>query len=535
MRTPRPATLLGALALAALLPATLVQTAAPAAAQSTVTVMRTIDADRYDPHKSTARSTAEALFMVGDTLVALDPDLKTVHPLLAKSWTVSDDGKLYTFKLRDDVTFCSGKKFTAKDVKASIDRWLDPATSGVVKNRAGDVKEIRAVDDYTVEYELTQPYSELLFQMTQHFHTIINIDQVNALGPDFGVKGFDGTGPYCFASWEPRNEMVLTKHEAYSWGPAFYENKGPAKVDKLVWKIIPEDNNRVAGIQANQGDVTQYIPYWAVDQLEANPQISVTKAPNYFWTYFVGFKITREIADDIAVRKALNLAVDQKAIAEGPFFGKAEPAYSYIHPEVLDYNKQGVDQSIFGYDPEKAKAMLEAAGWKLGDDGFRYKDGKKLHLLAYSFTNIWQQITEAMQGDMRKVGAELEIQVFDATVIWGKLKTQDFDLFTMSYPYVSAGDAMNLYFPSENRPTPNRVNWADDNTDKWLLEGRGALTPEARFEAYAKIQKQVHDAAVWIPLVHEPMFVAAGPRLKPVAAHGIYGAGLYKGLSIELK
>ena len=129
MRTPKRGTLLGTLALAALLPAAMLQTATPAAAESVVTVMRTIDTDRYDPHKSTARSTAEALFMVGDTLVSLDPDLKTVHPLLAKSWTVSDDGKLYTFKLRDDVTFCSGKKFTAKDVKASIDHSSESSHS----------------------------------------------------------------------------------------------------------------------------------------------------------------------------------------------------------------------------------------------------------------------------------------------------------------------------------------------------------------------------------------------------------------------
>src|SRR3546814_17664991 len=99
----------------------------------------------------------------------------------------------------------------------SSDLWLDPATKGVVKNRAGDVKEVRAVDDYTVEYELTQPYSELLYQMTQHFHTIINIDQVKELGDDFGVKGLDGTGPFCFQSWEPRNELILTKHEGYNW------------------------------------------------------------------------------------------------------------------------------------------------------------------------------------------------------------------------------------------------------------------------------------------------------------------------------
>src|SRR3546814_17872120 len=97
------------------------------------------------------------------------------------------------------------------------------------------------------------------------------------------------------------------------------------------------------------------------------------------------------------------------------------------------------------------------------------------------------------------------------------------DLFTMSYPYVSAGDALNLYFPSANRPTPNRVNWADEQTDQWLKEGRGALTPEVRAAAYAKVQKQVHDAALWLQIVHAPMFLAAGPRLKPIADPGHYG------------
>ena len=519
----------GAVAFAACVPLS-----TPALAQSEVTVMRAIDTDRYDPHTSTARSTAEIMFMVGDTLVSLDTDMKTVKPLLAKSWTVSEDGKLYTFKLRDDVTFCSGKKFTAADVKATIDRWL-ALDKGVVKNRAGDVKEVRAVDDYTVEYELIQPYSELLYQMTQHFHTIINVDQVNELGEDFGVKGFDGTGPYCFESWELRNELVMTKHDAYTWGPDFYENRGPAKVDKVIWKIVPEDNNRVAGIQTSQGDVTQYLPYWSIEQLKANPAISVTSPPFYFWTFYVGFKITRDIVNDIEVRKAINLAVDQTAIAEGVFFGKAEPATAYIHKGTLDYAADQIDESLFGYNPEKAGEILDADGWTLGDDGFRYKDGKKLELLAYSFTNDWRQIMEAMQGDLRKVGIDLKVEIFDATVIWGKLKTQDFDMYTMSYPYVSAGDALNLYFPSANMPSPNRMNWDDAQTDKWLFEGRGALDDAGRAAAYGKIQKQIHDAVVWVPLVHEPMNVAAGPRMKPVVAHGLYGAGLYKGLSLELK
>ncbi|MEQ9643254.1 MAG: ABC transporter substrate-binding protein [Alphaproteobacteria bacterium] len=517
--------------IAAVLAATLL--AGAAQAETTVVVARQIDTDRYDPHISTARSTAEIMFMAGDTLVTLDYDMKTIRPGLAESWTVSDDGKTYTFKLKQGVTFCSGKPFTAADAKASIDRWL-AHPKGVTKGRAGPVDELTAIDDHTLEYKLKDPYSELLYQMTQHNHTIINIDQVNELGEDFGVKAFDGTGPFCLDSWEPRNQVVLVKHEGYSWGPPFYDNAAP-QVDKVIWKVVPEEGTRVASVKTNQVDVTQYIPYWAIPEFRAAPNISVSQAEAYFWTQYVGFKITRDNVSDEKVRVALNLAVDQKALAESIYFGLAEPAYSYISPKVLDFNEK-LDTSNFQYDPDKANAMLDEAGWKLGSDGIREKDGKKLTLRTYGFAGtLNRDMLEAMQGDMRKVGADMQIEMHDATVIWGLLAKQDFDMYAMSYPYVSTGDALNLYFRSENRPTPNRMNWADDQTDAWLAEANSALTDEARAMTLAKLQTQVHDAAVWIPIVHEPLFITTGPKLKPVRAHGIYGAGLYKGLGLAPK
>lgn len=502
-----------------------------AAAQTSVTVMRPLDADRYDPHKSTARSTAEVLFMMGDTLVALDYDMKTVVPNLAESWTISEDGKVYTFKLKKGVKFCSGKDFTAADVVASIERWLADETKGVTKNRAGDVEKLVAVDDHTLEYHLKQPYSELLFQMTMHNHTIINIDQVKELGEDFGVQGFDGTGPYCWDKWEPRNELVLKKHEGYNWGPPIYDT-AEAQVDQVIWKIVPEENSLVNSLMAGQGDVSQYLPLWSVDQLKAAPTVEVSQAENYFWTRYVGMKITREKMQDVRVRTALNLAVDQSAIVDGILFGYAIPAHAYIAPNVLDYNET-IDESPFGYDPEKAKALLDEAGWKVGSDGIREKDGEKMTLTAYSFQNS-REVMEAMQADFRKIGVDMDLQIFDATVIWGKLATQEFDLYTMSYPYVSAGDAMNLYFPSGNRPTPNRMNWASDETDDWLLKARGALTDADRKEWIGKVQKQVHEAVVWIPIAHDILVVGTNQKLKPIKAHGIYGCGLYKGLNLEL-
>ena len=146
--------------------------------------------------------------------------MQTVRPMLAERWEVSPDGKTYTFHLRRDVTFCDGRPMTADDVVYSINRWIDPATRSPVRWRAGPVKEIRARDQYTVEYELTEPFGELLYQLTLFFASVVDRHSVETLGQNFGVQGFNGTGPYCWVSWTPRQEMVLQPPRGLQLGPA---------------------------------------------------------------------------------------------------------------------------------------------------------------------------------------------------------------------------------------------------------------------------------------------------------------------------
>ena len=155
-------------------------TAAAPEAQ-TLRMMKSLDAPHYDGQRTTWSPTSDIVNMVQDTLVALDWDGKTAIPYLAKSWEVSADGKLYTFKLRDDVTFCSGKKFTADDVVYSFKRLKDPETRAPYAWRAGDIKEVRAIDPYTVAYQLAEPYSELLLQLTMFTNVIHNKESVEAL------------------------------------------------------------------------------------------------------------------------------------------------------------------------------------------------------------------------------------------------------------------------------------------------------------------------------------------------------------------
>jgi peptide/nickel transport system substrate-binding protein len=335
--------------------------AAPAMAQKSVTIVREIDTDRYDPHKSTARSGAEVIYMMGDTMVNLDFDMKTLKPGLAKSWTVSPDGLTYTFKLRDDVTFCSGKKMTAKDVVATYERWLDPDTKGLVKWRMGDVDKITAPDDVTVEYKLKKPFSELLYQMTQYFHTVLNVDQVKQLGADFGVKGFDGTGPYCFESWTPRDSTVLTKHKGYKWGPPIYDYT-EAQVDKVTWKVVPEENTRVTALQAGQADASQYVPYWSIKELQANKNLSVTKAENFFWTYFIGFKVDKGNYSPPATVRLGCRALSFSARADSSSYGVREDWFAFWRCEAAGAGVVAADQRADGACRRVGSSEQGAAG-----------------------------------------------------------------------------------------------------------------------------------------------------------------------------
>jgi peptide/nickel transport system substrate-binding protein len=399
--------------------------------------------------------------------------------------------------------------------------------------RAGPVKEVRARDDFTVEYELNEPFGELLYQLTLYFGSVVDKNAVERLGENFGVQGFNGTGPYCWVSWTPRQELVLQRHPNYRWGPPIYQNPSP-QVDRVVWRIMPESQTRLAALQTGQGDVTQYIPPIALPQLRRMPNIRMSQQENYFWDHFMGFKIDKPVVSDPAIRRAINHAVNRRAIVQATWFGAATPADAYLNPNVTGYDPKAAEL-VPQYDPDAARRVLDEAGWRAGSDGVRAKDGQRASFLVYGLqTAEARQYLEAIQADLRRVGIEMRIQLWDATVGWGRLATQEFDAFVMSYPYVTATDGFALYFDSRNRPTPNRMNWADPETDRLLNEAKTALDPQVRANAIAEAQRIIARNNVWVPIARDALWVASSQRVEGARAHGIYGVALYKGLDIRL-
>jgi len=519
---------LAALALAAAAPQVTAQTL-----PNTAVIVREVDSQNYDPHRTTARAGAEVIFMMADTLVSLDFDMRTIREGLATRWTVSPDGMTYTFHLRNDVTFCDGRAMTAEDVVFSFNRWIAAETRSPARWRAGNVREIVATGPHTVEYRLSAPYSDLLFQLTQSWAVVIDRASVERLGNDFGVRGFNGTGPFCWVDWRPRNDMTLRRNPAYRWGPPMYENRGPAQVEQVVWRVVPEETTRLAAVTTGQSHLTQYVPYSGLAALRQNRNLRVVDTNEAFWTYFLGFKIDREVVSDPVVRRALVMAVDQEAISRDINNGETQPAFSYVHPLTTDWDRR-LEPELIRTNVAEANRLLDQAGWVRGPDGIRARNGVRLSPLAYGFAgSTWQRLMEVVQGDLRRIGADMRIQLFDATVAWGRLATQEFDMFGMSFPYITAGETLNLYFRSQNIPTPNRMNWRREDTDRLLDQGNSALTDDARFGAFAQVLRQVHEAAVWIPLYHEANRLVTSARLAPMRAHNIYGCAIYKGLDIR--
>ena len=502
----------------------------PATAQ-TLNMMKAIDAPHYDAQRTTWGPTSDIVNMFQDTLVALDWDGRTPIPYLAKSWTVSPDGKTYTFKLRDDVSFCSGKKFTAEDVVYSFKRLKSPEIKGPYAWRAGNIKELRAPDPYTVEYELNEPYSELLLQLTMFTNVIHNKESVEALGKDYGIKGADGTGPWCFESWQPRTQIVLKRHDAYKWGPSMYANKGPVKFEKLVIKIVPEDSSRVAAMMAGQFDITHQFPAQFIAQAKAAPMLQVQEAkPNFQLLYF-GFKTTRPMVADRRVREAMSIAINRAELGKAIMFGNADPAFTDVDPDALDFDPK--TKGIVNEDVERAKKLLDEAGWIPGADGVREKDGVKLQpKVYYTQAGNTPRIAEAIQGYLRRIGVQWQLQPWDSTIAAAKMAEQDYEIWSVTVPYLSAGDLMNIYFNSKNIPTPNRMNWKDAETDEWLRLGRSALTEADRAKYYAMVQQKVTREHLWIPVLNINMHQVTSKKIKGARPHMIYQNTFYKGLDV---
>ena len=305
------------------------------------------------------------------------------------------------------------------------------------------------------------------------------------------------------------------------------------KFEKLSIKIMPEESSRVAAMMAGQFDMTHQFPPAFIAQAKAAPMLTVTAAkPNFQLLYF-GFKTTRPMVADKRVREAMSIAINRAEIAKAILLGNADPAFTIVDQDALDHDPKTA--GIVKEDIERAKQLLDEAGWKIGTDGVREKDGVKLQPKVY-FTP-GRQHAAGRRGDPglpAPIGVHWQLQPWDSTIAPAKMAEQDYEIWSVTVPYLSAGDLMNIYFDSRNIPTPNRMNWKDAETDEWLKQGRSALTEADRAKYYALVQQKVMQEHLWMPVLNINMDQVANKKIKDARPHMIYQNTFYKGLDVSL-
>jgi peptide/nickel transport system substrate-binding protein len=343
---------------------------------------------------------------VFDYLIRLDPATMELVPQLATSWDISEDGLTYTFELRDDVTYHDGTPFNAESVCANVERILDPETESAWA--AADLSTFESCEvlgDYEVAWHLSEVMPDLLQALASRVW-MVSTAAADELGPLFIMKPV-GSGPFMVEEWIPRKHILLKKNPNYNWGPNFYA-PGPSQIDVLEIRPIPEGETRVAALQTGEVDLIAYVPAQHVaslkDQGYTVDSLGMPGIPR-----FVGLNVQEFPTDELAVRQAMEFAVDRVAFADVLYHGVPSPAYAPASSKDPNYD-QSKECEFYSYDSEKAEALLEEAGWVVGDDGIREKDGQRLEIAFITpDTSHWMEPAELLQAQLREVGIDLSV------------------------------------------------------------------------------------------------------------------------------
>ncbi len=495
----------------------------------TLVVAFSADPESLDPHITTALLAARVLAMIHDNLVDQDYD-GSFKPALADKWDISGDGLTYTFTLKTGVKFHSGKDFTADDVKYTFDRWVSTEKSPT-SYTIEPITSTDIVDPQTIKFTLKEPYNIFLDQVAGSWAVILNQDAVDKAGADYGVTTAEGTGPFKFDSWTRNDKLTLKQFADYNWGSAVFKNQGPAYVDGVEIRVIPEDNTRIAEFQSGNIHLVQDVPAAQVDQLSTTPGVSIVKYDQLQTTY-LGMNTAKAPVDDVNVRMAINYALNRDEIVTGANFGLGTAANTMLAPKTPNY-WEGSQDIAPKFDLDKAKSLLDQAGWAPGSDGIREKNGTKLTLPMWvindSTTVLQAQIIEQQ---LSKAGIKVDTKQYEQTAWFAAARSGDQVGYIIGVFYSNA-DVLYFYFYSKQQPAPNRFSYSNPDVDKWLLDSRSNTDKDAVTQDYQNLQKQLIEDAPAAPLIHALGTLGKEDSVQGVQVHP--SRWLYRFLDISIK
>jgi peptide/nickel transport system substrate-binding protein len=453
---------------------------APAMAQEATFVVPTdrVGSTSYNPIKSIMMSPAASL--IYDRMVIADADL-SFHGQLATSWETSPDGMEWTFKLRQGVKFHDGEPFDAR----TIEWWVSAFKGTENEYLVSAIDKVVVVDDYTVKFLMKHPEPNLLSNMSAEAMGVPAPNAYKEMGDDFGVTGAVGSGPFKLESFAIGQETVLTRYDEYNSASDLSENQGPAKIERLTYREIPENSTAFLEMKTQGVDMLMSTPNDFLADLGQNPSVGLMTSPGIVVMY-MAINTSVEPFTDIRVREAAALAINQKDILDSIFGGVGSEAHTFL---ISSLAESRVDPKYaIGFDPEKAKAVLDEAGWKPGADGIRVKDGKPLTVKLWTQSDTeFRRVTEAVQAQLKAIGMNAEITVFDSSTIRDQYKKNEHQLAVRSYSWPNA-DILDWFFNGDRLGYPNISMWNDAKSqelDKKAMSGSKSWEERvANFKAF---------------------------------------------------
>ncbi|GAA1860106.1 ABC transporter substrate-binding protein [Pseudonocardia ailaonensis] len=449
-----------------------------------------------------------------DTLVDQDQKTGEIVPWLATKWTESPDGLTYTFTLRDGVTFSNGEPFTAAAVKAGMDDAVGFAKKYGQPSSAGNFLTAYAsssvIDDRTVQITLKKPSASFLQLLSDRTMGIIAPSSLGGSYADRCSKGVIGTGPFTITENVKNDHITVVRRPGYAWPSPNSTHGDEAYLDAIRFVEIPEASVQTQGLLSKNVDVIVDPAAADIPQLEATGvKINTNNSEGVPSSIFPN--LTRAPMTDPAVRDALQIGIDREEILAGAFNKFTPQVTSALTPGVPGY----VDlSSKLKYDPDRAARILDDAGWVMGADGVRAKDGQRLKVIYEWYFAPVQSAVLLVQAQLKKLGFDIELKRVTLDQIAAEGKGGDWDLRMTGRPRPDA-DAFFAHYGAASLFTSFT---ADNSADLQALLTKQTSETDvaARKATIGQIQNLIVDDGYGFPLNVTVRYGASAPNVSGV-------------------
>lgn len=508
----RPALLpLGALAVASL---TLMGcTANPAGSPETqgsaggTLVYATGDAepDCLDPHVGGNYPQALISTQYLEPLVGRDAN-GAITPWLATEWETSEDGLTWDFYLREGVTFTDGTPLDAEAIKVNVEHLQDPDTKSSTGYLAVQkVQEVEVVAPNHARFIMSEPDSAILESMSQQW-TAIQSPAGIARGEEANCKAPIGTGPFIVESWVPQDRVTLVRNDDYLTPGPENDHDGGAYLDAIDWRFIPDSATRNAALLSGEVHVIDNPLPADIVAAEKNGTADHIDAPRPGSVNRIELNSGQAPFDDIRVREAFVRSADPQPGIDSLLSGTAIPSFSPLaSTEPVGYS----DESLFTTDAGVAAKLLDEAGWTVGADGIREKDGETLVVRFPVSTNqstaAEQSLFEQIQANTKQVGFDVKLEPVDLGTWYALLGANEYEAVSAPYTKVGPDVLRILYHSSGIVPAPsgyfaNHAQLADPALDELLDRASATLDADERAAIYADAQRIILESYTVLPL-----------------------------------